>query len=63
MGSGQNIPQTSLAAAEVIDRIIKLLDTGNKSLAIFVDLSKAFDTLDHSILLGKLKYYGLHSRQ
>jgi hypothetical protein len=50
---------TNLAAAELIDRIIKLLDTGNKSLAIFIDLSKALDTLDHRILLGKLMYYGL----
>ena len=51
---------TDLAAAELIDRITKSLDSGKKSLAIFMDLSKAFDTLDHSILLEKLKYYGLN---
>ena len=51
---------TELAALELADRISQYLDNGEIPIAIFLDLSKAFDTLDHKILLSKLKYYGIH---
>ena len=43
-----------------MDRIILELDYGNTPIAIFLDLSKVFDTLHHKILLFKLQHYGIH---
>ena len=50
---------TELASVELIDRITASLEQKNKPIAIYMDLSKAFDTLDHIILLNKLRYYGI----
>ena len=50
---------TELAAIEIVDRVIQNLDNNETPINIYLDLSKAFDTLDHSILLHKLKFYGI----
>ena len=50
---------TQFAALELIDRITQDLDQGNMPITICMDLSKAFDTLNHDILIYKLKSYGL----
>ena len=50
---------TELAALELIDRIHKEIDENEIPFSVFLDLSKAFDTLDTDILLHKLQYYGI----
>ena len=50
---------TQLAALELVDRIHKEMDENKIPFSVFLDLSKAFDTLDHDILLHKLQYYGI----
>ena len=50
---------TELACLELIDRVLQQLDKGDLSIAVFIDLSKAFDTLDHHILLTKLANYSI----
>ena len=52
---------TELASIKLIDRITQYLDKGKIPISIFLDLSKAFDTLDHAILLQKLNHYGIRS--
>ena len=46
-------------AIEITDRIISAMDKNKIPLNIYLDLLKAFDTLDHAILLDKLLHYGI----
>ena len=50
---------TELAVLEHVDRTIFTLDKDETPINIFLDLSKAFDTLNHTILLNKLHHYGI----
>ena len=43
----------------IVERIRKSLDDGNFACGVFVDFQKAFDTVDHSILISKLNHYGI----
>ena len=44
---------------EITERIKESIDNGKFGCGIFIDLKKAFDTVNHKILLTKLEHYGI----
>ena len=45
---------------DLVEEISTTLDRGDYAVTIFLDLSKAFDTVNQSILLSKLTYHGIN---
>ena len=47
------------AAIKLVDHISKEMKSGKTPCALFIDLSKVFDTLSFDILIRKLRHYGV----
>ena len=47
------------AIGQLVAHVIKILEVGKDTISIFLDLSKAFNSLQHDILLKKMERYGL----
>ena len=52
---------TETATLEFVDKILQHLENNETPISIFLDLTKAFDTLNHDILLYKLSFYGINN--
>ena len=57
-GSQRN-RSTTLAVLDLSARITKALDSGNYAANVFLNFAKAFDTVNHQILLSKLEKYSI----
>ncbi len=50
---------TYMALLDMYNKLSSAIDNRDFAIGIFIDLSKAFDTINHKILLSKLQYYGI----
>ena len=50
---------TNLATIELVTKILQAIDNSEYTIGVFLDLAKAFDTVNHEILLKKLEHYGI----
>ena len=50
---------TAMAILEFVEKMHSAIDNGEYSTGIFLDLAKAFDTVNHTLLLNKLEHYGI----
>jgi hypothetical protein len=54
---------TSHALNFSINLIKESIRNGNYVIGIYIDLSKAFDTIDHGTLVEKLEHYGVRGKR
>ena len=59
----RNNASTELAVSAIYESFLENMDKSKITCAVFLDLRKAFDTVDHKILLRKLMYYGVRGKQ
>ena len=52
---------TEHAILHLTNQILQSFDQDKFAIGVFIDLSKAFDTVDHNILLKKLSFYGVRN--
>lgn len=52
---------TATALLDIIDDILAGEDVGEGSILVLLDFSRAFDTINHNLLLSKLSYYGFNN--
>ena len=55
----RNNRSTSQALIELIEEITNSIDSKRYAVGVFIDLKKAFDTINHEILFSKLEQYGI----
>ena len=50
---------TELAALKLVKRVLENFDRNEITIAVFLDLTRAFDCVNHEILCAKLDHYGI----
>ena len=53
---------TAMAVLDMAEKVRRAWSKGNKAIGVLIDLKKAFDTVDHDLLLAKLEHYGIRGQ-